>query len=85
MLLIASHVLVLTCCFPKKTQLRELPKNPYSSNVLSSAASSLMTYQYSSRPKGRATARCTGPKRFSVIDTPCQQLRCPGFNATSPT
>ena len=27
MLLIASHVLVLTCCFPKKTQLRELPKN----------------------------------------------------------
>ena len=27
MLLIASHVLVITYCFPKKTQLRELPKN----------------------------------------------------------
>ena len=27
MLLIASHVLVITCCFLKKTQLRELPKN----------------------------------------------------------
>jgi transposase-like protein len=27
MLLIASHVLVITCCFPKKTQPRELPKN----------------------------------------------------------
>ena len=60
-------------------------RRPYSSQVLPSVGSSLSTYHTSVPPCGRATARCTGPSRFTVMHTRCQKPACPRATARRST